>query len=204
MLQTLLEGRLLNLDMTSPAATVALALMFLQTNDAAVAASLAPPATKFALDFARPDFVMLRVLARNLVMWDDLQPSAAWMAAQLPDIIRVSPGACGAHAGPCVRLLQTQLPACSMHGAAGPIWAAGSPARAPSRGLVRSQGPRRIQPALEDPSNPSQSPAGRCARRTPTVSGRTGAPTSTPLQGLVRNWGAKEVSKSPHKPLKNL
>ena len=30
MLQTLLDGRLLNLDMTSPAATVALALMLLQ------------------------------------------------------------------------------------------------------------------------------------------------------------------------------
>ena len=88
-MQTLLEGRLLNLDMTSPASTIALALMFLRTNDAALAASFSPPATKFALDFARPDFIMLRVLAKNLVMWDALQPTAAWMSAQLPDIIKV-------------------------------------------------------------------------------------------------------------------
>ena len=87
--QTLLEGRLLNLDMTSPAATIALALMFLQTNDAALAASFDPPGTKFALDFARPDFIMLRVLAKNLVMWGELQPSAAWMSSQLPALIRV-------------------------------------------------------------------------------------------------------------------
>ena len=80
---------MLNLDMTSPAATIALALMFLRTNDASIAAALYPPATAFALDFARPDFIMLRVLARNLVLWDELVPTPAWMSAQLPDIIKV-------------------------------------------------------------------------------------------------------------------
>ena len=75
--------------MTSPAATIALALMFLRTNDAAIAAAFQPPATAFALDFVRPDFIMLRVLARNLVLWDELVPTPAWMAAQLPDIIKV-------------------------------------------------------------------------------------------------------------------
>ena len=84
-----MEGRLLNLDMTSPAATIALALMFLRTNDASIAQALYPPATAFALDFARPDFIMLRVLARNLVLWDALAPTPAWMSAQLPDIIKV-------------------------------------------------------------------------------------------------------------------
>ena len=87
-MQMLLEGRLLNLDMTSPASTIALTLMFLRTNDAGVAAAFAPPSTKFALDSARPDFIMLRTLARNLVLWDALQPTAEWMAAQLPDIIK--------------------------------------------------------------------------------------------------------------------
>ena len=79
----------MNLDMTSPAATIALALMFLRSNDPGIAAALYPPATAFALDFARPDFIMLRVLARNLILWGELVPTPAWMGAQLPDIIKV-------------------------------------------------------------------------------------------------------------------
>lgn len=84
-----LEGNLVNLDVTSPASTLALGLMFLRTNDADIARMFAVPYTRFALDFVRPDYIMLRVLARNLVMWDDMQPTADWLSSQLPDIIKV-------------------------------------------------------------------------------------------------------------------
>lgn len=49
-LQTVLEGDLVNLGVTSPAAALALGLMYLQTNDAAVAAAFhLPGAHKGAL-----------------------------------------------------------------------------------------------------------------------------------------------------------
>ena len=83
-----LEGALVNLDVTSPGATLALALLFLKTGDAAVAAAFAVPDTRFALDFVRPDLVQLRVLARALVLWDDVQPSDGWVQAQLPPLIQ--------------------------------------------------------------------------------------------------------------------
>ena len=85
-----LEGNLVNLDVTSPAATLALALMFLKTNDAGVAASFVIPDTHFALDYVRPNFILLRVLARALVMWDKLLPTEAWVQQQLPRLLRVS------------------------------------------------------------------------------------------------------------------
>ncbi|CAI5466799.1 unnamed protein product [Closterium sp. Yama58-4] len=54
----------------APGAILALAMMYLQSNNEAVAARLAPPATHFALEFVRPDFILLRVLARSLILWD--------------------------------------------------------------------------------------------------------------------------------------
>ncbi|KAK9863020.1 hypothetical protein WJX84_009707 [Apatococcus fuscideae] len=83
-----LEGNLVNLDVTSPAATLALALMFLKTNDVGVAAGFVIPDTHFALDYVRPNFILLRVLARALIMWDKLVPTEAWVQQQLPRLLR--------------------------------------------------------------------------------------------------------------------
>lgn len=79
----------MNLDVTSPAATLALGLMFLRTNDPAIAAAFALPDTRFALDYVRPDFIMLRILARSLVVQDSVLASQAWVEAQLPPLIKV-------------------------------------------------------------------------------------------------------------------
>ena len=93
--QVVLEGALVNLDVTSPGATLALALMFLKTGDAAVAAAFAVPGTRFALDYVCPDLVQLRVLARALVLWADIAPTQAWVQAQLPPLIQARPGRAG-------------------------------------------------------------------------------------------------------------
>ena len=53
MMQVVLEGNLVNLDVTSPGATLALGLMFLKTHDTAMAAAFAIPATRFDLDYVR-------------------------------------------------------------------------------------------------------------------------------------------------------
>ena len=106
------EGDKVNVDVTAPGATLALALMFLRTNNASVADRLqvspppptAPPImvsrctppisltrththlqvpeTNFMLAYVRPDLVLLRVLARNLVMWDSIVASDAWIDSQ--------------------------------------------------------------------------------------------------------------------------
>ena len=99
-----LEGALVNLDVTSPGATLALALMFLKTGDAAVADAFAVPGTRFALDYVAPDLVRLRVLARALVLWGDIAPTEAWVQAQLPPLIRVRPLQDRGHAPAAVAL----------------------------------------------------------------------------------------------------
>ena len=48
--QVVLEGDLVNLGVTSPAATLALGLMYLQSNDAAVAAAFQLPGARLLPD----------------------------------------------------------------------------------------------------------------------------------------------------------
>lgn len=87
--QVVLEGSLVNLEVTSPAATIALMLMFLKTNDAAVADMLVLPDTTFNLDFIRPSDILLRVVARSLILWDKIRPTHEWVMQQMPAVIRM-------------------------------------------------------------------------------------------------------------------
>jgi hypothetical protein len=66
------EGSSVNIDVTSPGATLALGLMYLQSHNVAIAARFIIPDTHFLLDYVRADFIYLRCVAKHLVMWDDI------------------------------------------------------------------------------------------------------------------------------------
>lgn len=84
------EGEVVNVDITAPAATLALGLMYLRTNNVAVGEQLSIPDTHFLLDYVRPDFILLRVLAKNLVLWDSIEPTEAWAQKQIPAMIQTA------------------------------------------------------------------------------------------------------------------
>ena len=52
-----------------------------------LAAWMDPPDTQFLLEFVRPDFLLLRVLAKGLILWDQVMPSLAWFNGNIPEII---------------------------------------------------------------------------------------------------------------------
>ena len=82
------EGDKVNVDVTAPGATLALGLMFMRTNSKSVAARLDLPDTNFTLQYVRPDLVLLRMLARSLIMWDEIEPSKEWVESRMPKIVR--------------------------------------------------------------------------------------------------------------------
>lgn len=61
--------------------------MYLRSENAGIAAYLSTPDTHFALDYVRPDFIMLRVISRNLIMWDEVRTTREWVLKQIPDVI---------------------------------------------------------------------------------------------------------------------
>lgn len=72
------------LDKATAAATIAIALIFMKTGDAALARKIDVPDTIHQFDYVRPDVLLLRTVARHLIMWDQICPSAEWMQQQLP------------------------------------------------------------------------------------------------------------------------
>eukprot|EP00210_Caulerpa_lentillifera_P008130 g7764.t1 len=82
-----LEAEHLDTDVTSPAATMALALFFLKTNNKEQARFFHVPETEYELDLVRYDFILLRVLAKALVMWDGILPTEEWIQSMLPRLM---------------------------------------------------------------------------------------------------------------------
>ncbi|XP_060553030.1 anaphase-promoting complex subunit 1-like [Ruditapes philippinarum] len=81
------EGDTVNVDVTSPGATLALGMLYFNTKNRAVSEWLQVPDTQFMLDQVRPDFLLLRTLARGLVMWDTVLPSIDFLKQTIPQIL---------------------------------------------------------------------------------------------------------------------
>ena len=82
------ETEMINTDVTAPAATLALGLMYMKSGNRTVASAVSIPQTHFLLEFVRPDFLGLRIVARSLILWDDVQPSQEWIESQVPSVVQ--------------------------------------------------------------------------------------------------------------------
>eukprot|EP00127_Corallochytrium_limacisporum_P000139 Clim_evm22s5 gene=Clim_evmTU22s5 len=71
-----------------PGVMIALAFIYLGSNDPDMGRKLKVPATAFLLDDVRPDMLLLRVLCHSLIMWDNVVASTDWIQACLPDLLR--------------------------------------------------------------------------------------------------------------------
>ncbi|KAE8414732.1 hypothetical protein BDV36DRAFT_238328 [Aspergillus pseudocaelatus] len=76
------------LDRATAGATIALAIIFMKTNDETLAQKINIPDTTVRYDYVRPDLFLLRTLARHVIMWDNIQPSDEWFVQSLPGIYR--------------------------------------------------------------------------------------------------------------------
>lgn len=66
------------LDKSTAAAAVAIVIMFMKSHNQALANRTEPPRNTLELDFVRPDIFLLRALAQNLIMWDQILPTMEW------------------------------------------------------------------------------------------------------------------------------
>ncbi|RVX75265.1 hypothetical protein B0A52_00617 [Exophiala mesophila] len=72
------------LDRATAGAVIAIAFIFLKTNDEAVAQKVDVPDTLHQFDYVRPDIFLLRTLARHLIMWDEVKPTLDFIRHSLP------------------------------------------------------------------------------------------------------------------------
>ncbi|KAG2199662.1 hypothetical protein INT47_005187 [Mucor saturninus] len=74
-------------DVTSAGATIALALMYLKTENVRVAQSIDMLKTRPYLNYVQPHYLLLRVVAKSLIMWSTILPTVDWIESQVPEFI---------------------------------------------------------------------------------------------------------------------
>ncbi|KAJ3746045.1 hypothetical protein DFH05DRAFT_1442763 [Lentinula detonsa] len=77
-----------DINLTSPAASIALGLMYLRSERQDVADLLSVPNTILGLNRVQPSFLLIRTLARSLIMWSEITPTNEWISGQIPEAIR--------------------------------------------------------------------------------------------------------------------
>lgn len=76
-----------DVNITSPAASIGLGLMYLKTERRDVADILEIPSTVLELNRIQPSFLLMRAVARCLIMWNGIASTIQWLHAQVPEPI---------------------------------------------------------------------------------------------------------------------
>ncbi|KAF3930721.1 hypothetical protein ABW19_dt0209300 [Dactylella cylindrospora] len=77
-----------SLDKSTASATIALALIYMKTNDEALSKKIDVPETTALMDYVRPDIFLLRTLAKHLIMWDHIEPTLDWVGKNFPNCLK--------------------------------------------------------------------------------------------------------------------
>jgi anaphase-promoting complex subunit 1 len=77
------------LDRAAAGAVMAIALIFMKSEDPIVARKIDVPSSILQFDYVRPDILLLRTVAKNLILWREIDPSFAWISSSLPKAYRV-------------------------------------------------------------------------------------------------------------------
>ena len=76
------------LDRAAAGAVMAIALIYMKSGDQIVARKIDVPDATVQFDYARPDILLLRTMARHVILWDQIQPTKQWIRENLPDEYR--------------------------------------------------------------------------------------------------------------------
>lgn len=82
------EGNTVNTHVTAPGALIALALIFLKSNEIKVAERITIPNSFSTIENCNPNNILLKVMTKNIIMWDSISNTKEFIYNQIPDIIR--------------------------------------------------------------------------------------------------------------------
>lgn len=72
------------LDRSSAAAVMAIALIYMKSEDHIVARKIDVPDAVLQFDYIRPDILLLRTVAKHLILWSEIRPTHHWIRRNLP------------------------------------------------------------------------------------------------------------------------
>ncbi|TIA55138.1 hypothetical protein D6C83_04187 [Aureobasidium pullulans] len=71
-------------DKATAGAVIAITLIYMKTGDRSVARKIDIPDTVAQLEHCRPDILLLRTVARHLIMWNEITDESDWIRKNLP------------------------------------------------------------------------------------------------------------------------
>ena len=71
-------------DKATAGAIIAVTLIYMKTNDHSVAQKIDIPDTVAQFEHIRPDLLLLRTLAKHLIMWNNITDEPGWVRSNLP------------------------------------------------------------------------------------------------------------------------
>ena len=72
------------LDQATAGATIAIAFISMKSGDELLARKIAAPDTRKTIDEVRPDILLLRTMAAQVILWQNIRPTKDWIWASLP------------------------------------------------------------------------------------------------------------------------
>lgn len=72
------------LDRAAAGAVMAIALIFMKSEDQIVARKIDVPESVLQFDYVRPDILLLRTVTKNLILWSRIEPTFTWIHDSLP------------------------------------------------------------------------------------------------------------------------
>ena len=72
------------LDRSSAAAIMAVALIYMKSDDHIVARKVDVPDAALQFDYIRPDLLLVRTVAKHLILWSEIQSTHDWIRQNLP------------------------------------------------------------------------------------------------------------------------
>ncbi|KAI1103401.1 hypothetical protein F4804DRAFT_232424 [Jackrogersella minutella] len=72
------------LDRSTSASVMAIALIYMKSEDHIVARKIDVPDAALQFDYIRPDILLLRTVAKHLILWSEIEPTHDWVRKNLP------------------------------------------------------------------------------------------------------------------------
>ena len=82
------EGSFVNTHITCPSALLALALIYLKSNKTEIAERITIPNSFSDIEFTNPNHILMKIVTRNLIMWDKIESTTDFIYSQIPPLIR--------------------------------------------------------------------------------------------------------------------
>lgn len=75
------------LDRSTTGSIMACAMIFMKSENERIARDIAVPKTQRHFEHIRPDVLLLRTVASNLIMWSEIKPTVSWIKSKLPSAL---------------------------------------------------------------------------------------------------------------------